>query len=83
VITINGIAGGMSFSPSSASAAVGQQIEWHNAGTFTHRIAGNGGQFDTGNLASGATSGPITLSAGTIPYFCTIHPSTTGTLMVN
>jgi plastocyanin len=40
--------------------------------------------FDTGTLAAGATSSPITLTAaGSFAYHCGIHPSMVGTLTVS
>ena len=39
------------------------------------------GAFDTGNLAPGATSAPITISsASAMPYHCSIHPSMVGVI---
>src|SRR5271155_1899707 len=36
VITINGIDGGMSFSPATATLKVGQSVAWMNADVITH-----------------------------------------------
>jgi plastocyanin len=80
-ITINGIAGGMSFSPASATVSAGQSVVWQNADAITHTATG--GDFDTGPIGPGQTSAPVTFStAGARPYHCTIHPSMTGTLTV-
>jgi plastocyanin len=80
-ITINGINGGMSFSPNPASVKVGQQVVWHNGDFIAHTATG--GSFDTGLIGSGATSAPITFNAATtINYRCSIHPSMVGTLNV-
>jgi plastocyanin len=80
-ITIQGINGGMSFSPNPANLRVGQKVVWHNADSITHTATA--GSFDTGLVGPGASSAPITLSAsGTIGYHCTIHPSMVGTLNV-
>lgn len=74
----------MSFKPNPAPVQVGQQIRWHNADVFAHTATQNGGGgFDTGSIAPGGTSGPITLSApGNIGYQCGFHPSMVGTLNV-
>lgn len=83
VITITGMNGGMSFSPNPASVQVGQTVAWHNGDSITHTATQNGGGFNTGNIASGATSAPITMgSVGALGYHCSIHPSMTGTLNV-
>jgi plastocyanin len=82
-IRIVGISGGMSFSPSSATVAVGQQVRWHNADSITHTASQDGGGFDTGAIPPGGTSGPITFSsAGAASYHCSIHPSMVGSLTV-
>lgn len=40
-------------------------------------------QFDTGDIAPGATSGPIVFSVkGTFTYHCSVHPSMHGTIVV-
>jgi len=71
----------MSFSPANVVVQPGQQVVWYNADVTTHRIAGDAGEFDTGNLAPGATSQPVTVSGtNPLPYHCTIHPSMVGSL---
>jgi len=80
-ITINGMAGDQSFSPSPGAAKPGQTVAWRNADSVTHTATGTG--FDTGSIAPGATSSPIAFAtAGTFQYHCTIHPSMVGTLNV-
>jgi plastocyanin len=71
-----GINGNMSFVPATATVQVGQQVRWHNAHTVTHTATRDGGGFDTGFIAPGATSAPITVTtAGRLSYHCEIHPS--------
>jgi len=81
-ITINvvGINGNQSFSPSPATVAPGQTVVWHNIDTTTHRVVLNDGKLDTGNLAPGAFSQPMTLAAPG-PYHCSIHPEMVGDLV--
>jgi len=84
VITIMGNNGAMSFSPPSATAKVGQTVAWKNSDSITHTATQDNGGFDTSNIAAGATSSPIQMmTAGTLPYHCTIHPSMVGTLTVS
>jgi plastocyanin len=74
----------LSFSPNPGVARVGQTIAWHNGLTVTHAPAADGGAFNAGNIAPGATSAPIMMpTAGSFPYHCTIHPTMVGTLTVN
>jgi plastocyanin len=83
IIDIVGINGSMSFSPNPASVRVGQQIVWRNTDAIAHTATQDVGGFDTGPIAPGGTSAPITLgAAGTIGYHCKIHPSMVGTLNV-
>ena len=84
VITIVGMAGSQSYAPNPAVAQVGQRVVWRNADSLVHTATANGGAFDTGLLAAGASSAPLTLaSAGAFPYFCGLHPSMVATLVVN
>ncbi len=73
----------MSFSPDTALLQVGQQVEWHNADVVAHTATQDGGAFDTGLIAPGATSAPVSvMSAGTLAYHCSVHPSMVGAVMV-
>ncbi|HKO21221.1 MAG TPA: cupredoxin domain-containing protein [Candidatus Eisenbacteria bacterium] len=82
-ITIVGMNGASSFSPSPDTVNVGQTVAWHNADATTHTATANGGAFNTGNVAGGSTSAKITMgAAGSFPYHCSIHPTMTGTLVV-
>lgn len=72
--------GAQSFSPNPATVPAGQMIVWHNVDTVTHRVVLNDGTLDTGNIAPGAFSAPMTLRA-VGPYHCSIHPSMVGTIV--
>jgi PKD domain len=82
VITIVTNGGSMSYAPNPARARVGQRIVWVNAHSTFHTATADGGAFDTGLLAPGASSGAVTPPAGTFPYHCDIHPSMVATLIV-
>jgi len=83
VVEILGENGNMSFSPALATLQVGQQVRWHNADRTVHTATQDGGGFDTGFLAPGATSASITLNAaGSLRYHCSVHPSMLGALNV-
>ncbi len=82
-VTILGLNGYQSFSPNPVSVRVGQTVAWHNADSITHTATADGGQFDTGGIAPGTTSNPITMSAaGAFGYHCSIHPTMVGTVNV-
>jgi len=84
-ITIVARNGSSSFSPNPANVTVGQTVAWRNSATggMTHTATQVGGGFNTGNIANGSTSSPITISSsGDLAYECSIHPDMTGTLHV-
>jgi copper binding plastocyanin/azurin family protein len=82
-ITITGENGNMSYSPSSATAKVGQTVIWRNADSTTHTATANGGAFNTGTIGPGGQSSLLMGSAGNFNYHCSIHPSMVGSLSVS
>ena len=82
-VQIQGDRGNTSYAPNPTTMRVGQSVAWHNADTTAHDSTQDNGRFQTGTLAAGATSSPITMStAGTFTYHCTIHPGMVGTITV-
>jgi plastocyanin len=82
-ITILGNRGNQSYSPNPQTVRVGQTVAWRNSDSSTHTATQDSAGFNTGNIAGGATSSPITMSAaGTFPYHCTLHPGMIGTITV-
>jgi len=75
-ITITGISGANSYSPSPANVTVDQTVAWRNNDTMAHTATQTGGGgFNTGSIAAGATSTPITITtAGNLDYDCGLHP---------
>jgi plastocyanin len=82
IVTINVVAinGAQSFSPNPATVPSGQMVVWHNIDNTTHRVVLNDGAVDTGNLAPGTFSQPMTIAAAGGPYHCSIHPEMVGTI---
>jgi plastocyanin len=77
VITI----AGMSFSPSNVVVQAGQTVAWKNNDSMAHSATQDGGGFDTGTIASGGTSKPITISdPGALKYHCSFHNGMAGSL---
>jgi plastocyanin len=82
-VTIVGMNGNQSFSPNPVNVRVGQTVAWRNADSQVHTATADGGAFNTGNIAAGRTSAPITLSAaGSFAYHCIPHPTMIGTVVV-
>lgn len=53
----------------------GTVVTWVNKDDTTHTSTSNNGVWDTGIIAPGTTSKPVTFSTpGTYPYFCQVHP---------
>lgn len=74
-----------SFTPAKVKVAQGGSVTWHNAGAFTHTSTENGplSLWNTGKIAPGSTSSPVTLrAAGSYPYHCAIHASMKGVVKV-
>ena len=83
MVTINVVDenGAQSFSPNPATLPAGQMVVWRNVDNVTHRMVLDAGSLDTGNLAPGASSQPMSINAGGGPYHCSIHPSMVGTIV--
>jgi plastocyanin len=82
IVTVNVVAirGAQSFSPNPATLPASAQVVWHNIDTITHRVVLNNGSVDTGNLAPGASSQPMIISASGAAYHCSIHPEMIGSI---
>lgn len=80
-------AGNDGFVPKVLNITVGDTVTWKNNDGQTHtasKTGGPGANFDTGNIAAGATSAAVTFNtAGTMTYRCNIHFNMTGTIQVN
>ena len=71
------------FLPDDLIIAVDTDIRVHNHDLVVHDVVFRDGSWDTGNLASDANSEVIRFSEpGTYDYFCSIHPTMTGTINV-
>lgn len=79
-ITIAGQKGDQSFSPNPAMCATGQTVVWKNNDSTTHRIVIPELGVDTGNIAPGASSAPVSLANVSKAYHCSLHPSMVGAL---
>jgi len=71
-----------SFTPSSLTITSGSTVTWKNDGNVTHTATADGAEFDSGNLASGASFSHTFSTKGTFTYHCAIHASMTGTITV-
>ncbi len=70
------------FSPAEVEIAVGQTVTWTFADEAGHDVISTEGTFKSEVLGSGGTYAFTFTRAGTFDYFCSIHPSMTGKVIV-
>lgn len=68
--------------PTSVTIKAGESVTWTNKDGFAHHLVGDNGEFDSGDMAGGATFTFTFKTAGTVTYHCTIHPEMKGTIVV-
>lgn len=71
------------FSPATLTVKTGTTVTWKNDDNMTHTATANGGSFNTGDIAPGASKGVTFATAGSFPYHCNYHSGMTGTIVVN
>ena len=69
------------FSPADASAKVGDTIEWINKDIFAHTATARNGDWDV-MMPPKKTVTSVLKKAGTIDYYCRLHPNMKATLTV-
>ncbi len=62
--------------------SAGGKVSWINKDTTAHTVTSTTGLFDSGTSGVGSTWSHTFTTAGTYPYYCTIHPMMTGTIVV-
>lgn len=77
-VTIEGFA----FSPSTVTVQVGDSVTWTNQDSTAHTATAGDGSFDTESLGTGESSTITFATAGTYAYACAIHPTMTGSVVV-
>jgi len=70
------------FSPATINVKAGTKVTWTNQDSTTHHVVSDTGAFDSGNLAQGQSYSFTFNKTGSYPYHCSIHPSMTGTIVV-
>jgi plastocyanin len=68
------------FKPSTVEIRVGDQVTWVNDDDIEHNATN--GSFDTGLLSLGESASITFTAPGTYDFFCSPHPSMTGTVIV-
>jgi plastocyanin len=70
------------FNPASLTVKAGTKVTWKNLDSTAHHVVSNTGAFDSGILNNGMSYSFTFNKAGSYPYHCSIHPSMTGTIVV-
>jgi plastocyanin len=73
---------GSKFDPATITVKVGTTITWTNQDTTAHTVTADDGSWTSDRLNQGATYSHTFDQAGTYTYKCSIHPSMTGTIVV-
>ena len=71
------------FDTGTLTVSKGATVTWTNADPFGHSVVANDKSFMSEKLPSGTTFQHTFDTAGTFTYICGIHPSMTGTVVVN
>ena len=73
---------GMRFEPASISVTPGTTVTWVHESPMPHSITGNAGSLGSGTLYNGQTYSHTFEEDGLFNYYCGIHPSMTGSVLV-
>ncbi|MFA5107700.1 MAG: cupredoxin family copper-binding protein [Patescibacteria group bacterium] len=68
------------FSPATLTVTAGTAVTWVNNDSVTHTVTASA--FNSGDLAPGQTYTFTFSTPGTYAYSCSIHPTMTGTIIV-
>jgi plastocyanin len=70
------------FDPEEVTVTVGDTVTWVNEDPLEHDVVANNGEFKSELFDQGGTFNFTFTTPGTYPYFCSIHPGMTGTVIV-
>lgn len=73
---------GLLFDPATVNIAAGTTVTWTNNDSVSHTVTAKEALFDSGNLSRGATFSSTFSQNGTFEYYCKIHPSMKGKVVV-
>jgi plastocyanin len=70
------------FVPDSLTIKVGQTVTWVNQDNATHDVVATQGEFKSDLFGKGQSFSFTFSKAGTYPYYCSVHPTMKGTIVV-
>ena len=71
-----------SFSPQNLTVRTGTTVTWTNRDDIPHTVVSTDGVFKSKVRDTGEKFSYTFTKAGTYPYFCSVHPKMTGTVVV-
>ncbi len=71
-----------SFGPATLTVAAGTTVTWTNRDDIPHTVVSTAGVFKSEALDTDEKFSYTFAKAGSFPYFCSIHPKMTGTVVV-
>jgi plastocyanin len=70
------------YDPQQITVKVGDTVTWVNQDSPQHDVVANNGEFKSKLFDKGQSFSFTFTKAGTYPYYCSIHPGMTGTVIV-
>lgn len=71
-----------SYNPQSITVKTGTEVIWENEQSVTHTVTSEEDVFDSGDIGQGESYSYTFEEPGTYDYYCTIHPSMEGEVVV-
>jgi len=68
--------------PDSIKVPIGGTVNWTNNDVIAHNVNSTTNVFSSPIMEAGATFSQTFMTAGTFPYYCTLHVGMTGTVTV-
>lgn len=72
----------IAFVPANVTIKVGQTVAWVNEDSVQHDVVADNGSFHSQLLSTNQVFTVTFTKAGSVPYYCAIHPQMTGTITV-
>ncbi len=73
---------GFSYNPESVTIERGTRVTWENQQSVTHTVTSEDGLFDSVDIGQSESYSYTFEEPGTYKYYCTIHPSMEGEIVV-
>jgi plastocyanin len=73
---------GMKFSPQTLEVNAGDTVVWQNKDPYPHTATAENKAFDSRDIPENGTWKYVAKTKGTMPYFCKLHTTMKGTLVV-